>query len=191
MKVSAVLACSLSGSFLEVKCSENGPRREPKSLKIAFEKLVQKTIVFLIDFGSEKVPKSIPLGFFRGPFSVLGALGPQNIPNMPQCFFFHTFSRIFRVFALIFDCFCSFPGDPCGNLRRLLQHFVMPVLCVSLIVFNVFVLFPRVPCGNLRKFCLGFCWCFARFFLQRCLTCRTSPAALFGSGLPPQVPKSA
>ena len=44
--------------------------------------------------------------------------------------------------------------------------------------------------SSLRKstqVCLGCCWCFARFFLQRCLTCRTSPAALFGSGLPPQV----
>ena len=191
MKVSAVLACSLSGSFLEAKCSENGPRREPKSLKIALEKLPQKTIVFLIDFGSEKAPKSIPLGFFRGPFSVLGALGPQNVPNRPQGSFFHTFSCISRVFAHIFQCFSSFPGDPCGNLRRSATYFHVCSLCFSHF-FNVFVLFPRVPCGNLRKFCLGCCWCFARFFLQRCLTCRTSPAALFGSGLPPQVvPKSA
>ena len=180
MKVSAVLACSLSGSFLEAKCSENGPRREPKSLKIALEKLPPKTIVFLIDFGSEKAPKSIPLGFFRGPFSVLGALGPQNVPNRPQGSFFHTFPRISRVFAHIFQCFSSFPGDPCGNLRRFLQHIVMSVLCVSLIfvqcvcfvsqsslrkstqvLFGLLLVFrtifssamsdlPHVPCGAFR-----------------------------------------
>ena len=77
-----------------------------------------------------------------------------------------------------------------SSLRKSTQvfatYFHVCSVCFSYF-FNVFVLFPRVPCGNLRKFCLGCCWCFARFFLQRCLTCRTSPAALFGSGLPPQV----
>jgi hypothetical protein len=109
MKVSAVLACSLSGSFLEAKCSENGPRSEPESLKIALEKRPPKTIVFLIDFGSEKAPKSIPLGFFWGPFSVLGALGPQNVPNSPPGLFFSPIFPHFRVFAHIFNVFFRFP----------------------------------------------------------------------------------
>ena len=138
MKVSAVLACSLSGSFLEAKCSENDPRREPKSLKIALEKLPTETIVFLIDLGSETAPKSIPLGFFRGPFSVLGALGPQNVPKLAPGLFVFTHFHVFPVFFIV-------SRDPCGNLRRLLQHIFMSVLCVSLIVSMCLFCFPEFP----------------------------------------------
>ena len=180
MKVSAVLACSLPGSFLDAKCSGNGPQREPKSFKIALEKLPPETIVFLIDLGSETAPKSIPLGFFSGPlFGPGGPWAPKRPKIGPRAFCFYTFSCISSVFH-------RFQRSLRKSTQAFATYFHVCSVCFPN-CFNVFVLFPRVPCGNLRKFCLGCCWCFARFFLQRCLTCRTSPAALFGSGLPPQV----
>ena len=146
MKVSAVLACSLSGSLLEAKCSENNLRREPESLKIALEKLPLKTIVFLIDFGSEKAPKSIPVGFFRGPFSVLGALGPQNVPNRPLGSFFRTFSRI-SVFLLIFSMFFFVSWRSLRKSTQVLTtYFHVSSVCFSYF-FYVFVL----PQNSLRK----------------------------------------
>jgi len=138
MKVSAVLACSLPGSFLDAKCSGNGPQREPKSFKIALEKLPPKTIVFLIDLGSETAPKSIPLGFFSGPlFGPGGPWAPKRPKIGPSAHFFTHF-HVFPVFFLV-------SRDPCGNLRRLLQHIFMSVLCVSLIVSMCLFCFPEFP----------------------------------------------
>ena len=151
------------------KITQNRPR-----------KTTHRNYSFLDRFGLRNGTKINPFGIFSGPlFGPGGPWAPKRPKIGPRAFCFYTFSCISSVFH-------RFQRSLRKSTQAFATYFHVCSVCFPN-CFNVFVLFPRVPCGNLRKFCLGCCWCFARFFLQRCLTCRTSPAALFGSGLPPQV----